>query len=106
MPIAEMMKVFVYARHTRTSDGRARGSCDANGVGIMRIVCVFDAVTWREKGVETGDELRVTSEKSRDSFNDAWCVNALTFKILHDIQKPVVNIGLIVKLNLDLIQVR
>lgn len=84
----------------------SRGGCDPNHVGLVGAAETFDAISRWQEGVESRDESRMSLEQSRYPFDDPRSVDILTLKVLHDIQEPVVNIGLILKLNLDLIKIR
>ena len=47
----------------------------------------------------------MASEKTRNSCDHAGGVDALTFKLLHDVQKVVVYLGLVAKFVFDLIEI-
>lgn len=104
-------------------DGRAHRCGDSNCIGVVASAA-FDSVTRRQKCVKALNQIWVAGEELRNAINDTWCVNTelvllavspvtdqnlhsrLGFEILHNVKKPVVNIGLVVKLNFDLVQVR
>lgn len=90
----------------------------------VRIVAraALDSVTRRQEGVEALNKLGVTGEEGRDTFDDARCVNTVSsqhlrrvgcgdrhirpaFEVLHDVQESVVNIWVVDKLDLDLVEV-
>ena len=58
-----------------------------------------------EKSVEAHDELRVASEEAGNASNDSGRVDALALKLLHDVEEVVVDLWLVAKLELDLVQV-
>ena len=59
-----------------------------------------------QEGVEAENELVVSSEKVLDALNHAWGVNALRLEVLHDVEELVVDVRLVRKLHLDLVQVQ
>lgn len=65
-------------------------------VGKPLIVCLhFDFISRREEGIKPDNELGVTFEKVRDALNDARRVDALRFKLFHDVQEVIVHLRLI-----------
>lgn len=66
----------------------------------------FNLVSRWKKRVEPHNEIRVTLKELRHPADYAWGVNTLRFKLLHNIQEVIVDLWLIAKLELYLIQVR
>ena len=71
------------------------------------LICLhFNFIPGRQKCVETHNQIRVPFKQVRYSADDSWSINALRFEFLHDIQEIIVDLRLVTKLELDLVQVR
>jgi hypothetical protein len=94
----------------------------------MSVGIVLNLIARRQEGVEAQDKLPVASEQLHDSINDARCINTaatwageqsqwqiapalpgahvpLSSDLLHDVEKLVVDLWLLLKLHLHLIKV-
>ena len=58
-----------------------------------------------QERVETEDELAVAVEELEDAVDDAGRVDLLALEGLHDLQKFIINLGLVAELGLDLVEV-
>lgn len=113
-------------------DSRARRGGDADAVGVV-LEAALDAVARREECVKALDEVGMTSKKVGNAANNARCVDArrkvlgirynamqcnaravqcraisnsrLALKVLHNVKESIIDIGLLVELNLDLVQI-
>lgn len=56
-------------------DGGARGSGDADAIGII-LKTAFDAIPMGKKGVEALYQIRVPGKEFGNSADDTRCVNA------------------------------
>jgi hypothetical protein len=56
--------------------GCTQGSCNLDGVRIQRVVGTLNAITGRKEGVESLDEIWITSEECGDAINDARSIDA------------------------------
>jgi len=65
----------------------------------------FYFITLGQEGVEPVDQLAVALEERRDSANDAGRVDLLALEGLHDLEKFIVDLGLVAELGLDLVEV-
>lgn len=65
----------------------------------------LNLVARRQEGVEAHDEVWMALEELGDSADHTWCINALRLELLHDIQEVIVDLRLIAKLKLNLIQI-
>ena len=65
----------------------------------------FYFITLGQEGVEAIDQLAVALEERRDSANDAGRVDLLALEGLHDLEKLIVDLGLVPELGLDLVEV-
>jgi hypothetical protein len=63
-------------------------------------------VTFRQKCVEPQNQLFVAMKEIGDTPDNAGCVNLVRLERLHDVQKLIVNVGAVTKLNLDLVEVK
>lgn len=64
-----------------------------------------DLVALGQERVEAVDELAVALEERRHARDDARRVDLLALEALHDLEKLVVDLGLVAELRLDLVQV-
>ena len=65
----------------------------------------FNFITLGQEGVEPINQLAVALEQCTDSSNDAGRVDLLALEGLHDLQKFIINLGLVPKFGLDLVEV-
>lgn len=107
-------------------DGRARWSSNTDTVRIVLQAALY-SVSGRKESVESLDQIRVPGEQFRDTSNHSRCIDPttnqqrsrkktephnmvsanlrLTFEVFHNVEKPIIDIRLLRKLNLDLVQV-
>ena len=65
----------------------------------------FYFITLGQEGVEPVNQLAVALEERRNSANDAGRVDLLGLEGLHDLEKLIVDLGLVPELGLDLVEV-
>ena len=65
----------------------------------------FYFITFWQKGVEAINQLAVAFKQRRDSTDDAGRVDLLALEGLHDLEKLIVDLGLVAELGLDLVEV-
>ena len=65
----------------------------------------FYLITLGQEGVEPVDQLAVALEERRNSTDDAGRVDLLALEGLHDLEEFIINLGLIPKFGLDLVEV-
>lgn len=65
----------------------------------------LNLVARRQESVEAHDEVWMALEELGDSADHTWRINALRLKLLHDVQEVIVDLRLIAKLKLNLIQI-
>lgn len=102
------LRVGISLVNTPTGDGLDGGSHrsrDPYGVGIVPSP-TLNTVAGGKESIKTLDEVRVSGEKLRNSVDYPGSINRLALKVFHDVQEPVVDLGLIMELNLDLIEIR
>lgn len=66
----------------------------------------LDLVARWQEGVEAHYEVRVAFKKLRHSADDPWGVDTLRLELFHYVQKVIVDLRLVAKLQFDLVQVR
>lgn len=66
----------------------------------------LNLVAWWQEGVEAHDEVGVTFKKLGHSADDPRCVNTLRLELFHYIQKVIVDLRLVSKLEFHLVQIR
>ena len=77
-----------------------------SSLNSYRVITVhFNFVARRKKSVKADNQFRVATEKAGDSSYDSGRVYALTFELLHDVQKVVVDLRLVAEFVFDLVQV-
>jgi hypothetical protein len=84
--------------------GRTHGRGNSDRVRIISSATLDSITRWQEC-VEALNELRISSKELADSANHTRSIDSATLKVLHNVQKAVVDIRMIGKLNLDLIQI-
>lgn len=65
----------------------------------------FNFISWWQERIETHDQIGKPLEQTGNTLYHARSVDRLTLELFHDVQKVVVNLGLVAKLELDEIQV-
>lgn len=63
----------------------------------------FNLVTGRQESVEAHDEVRVTFEELGHSADDPWGVNTLRLELFHYVQKVIVDLRVVSKLQFHLV---
>jgi hypothetical protein len=89
-------------RHGGNHGAHGRGDSDRIWISIRS---TFNFISRGQKGVETLNQVRITSEKGRNALNDTRSIYGTALEILHDVQEAVVNIGMIGELDFDLVEV-
>ena len=65
----------------------------------------FYFITFGQEGVEPVNQLAVALEERRNSSYNTGRVDLLALEGLHDLQKFIINLGLVAELGLDLVEV-
>lgn len=100
VPIGHAIHVSWYISHGRNCCAHRR--CNSDAIGIV-VCATLDMISWRQKSIEALDKLRVAIEEGRHSINNARRINSVAFEVLHDVQKLIVDIRMILEPYLDLI---
>lgn len=63
----------------------------------------FDSIARRKEGIEALDKLWVACEQMGHSINYSRGINRLAFEVLHDVQKSIVHVRLLLKSDFHLV---
>ena len=79
---------------------------DSGNVGFHELVTDLNTVAWGQEGIEAINELRVALEQAANSGDHPHPINGLALELRHDVTEIVVQLGLVARCVLDLVQVR
>jgi len=81
-------------------------SRDSHSIGVSLIIGLnLYLVARGQEGVEADNELGVSFEEHAHPADHPRSVNGLRLEFLHDVQKVIIDLGLVPKLELDLVQI-
>lgn len=74
--------------------------------GTVAVDRNLDLISFGKKGVESKNEATVSLKQVGDASNYTGCINLLRLEGLHNVEKLIVNVRPVSKLNFDLIQIQ
>lgn len=91
-----------WCRHSRHHGTHWRSNSDRIRVAVRT---TFNLISWWQEGVEALNQVRVTRKERGYTLDDPWSIYRATLEVLHDIQESIIDVRVVSKLNLDLIEV-